>query len=277
MSAGWDDEAWAALQAELDAWRASGRRATFWWRDDDAGASHPGFDRLLALSGRLAVPLGVAVVPAWLTEPVATALRAAPRAVAVLQHGWAHANHETTAAPGETKVRPAECGPARPAARVLAELAAGRVLLAATVGPRLLPVLVPPWNRIAPAVVAGLRDHGYGALSAFGPRPAEAETGLRHLNCHVDPIRWREDRRFVGGAVLCEALRTHLRARRTDQADPREPTGLLTHHRDLDPAAWRVLETLLSRLLAHPAAAFPPVPTLLRPDPDHPPGDASDA
>jgi hypothetical protein len=55
----------------------------------------------------------------------------------------------------------------------------------------------------------------------------------------------------------------HLLARREGQVDPTEPTGLLTHHHDLDSAGWAFLEALLSRLVTHPAAAFPPLPSLL--------------
>src|SRR5262249_38802804 len=84
--------AWSAFAAELGAWQAAGRVATFWWRDDDAGRPHPGFERLLALAARTGVPLGLAVVPAWLAPEVATALRDAPPAVAVLRHRRAPPN-----------------------------------------------------------------------------------------------------------------------------------------------------------------------------------------
>jgi len=260
----WDEVAWATFADELDAWCAAGRIATFWWRDDDAGTPHPGLERLLALAGRRRIPLGVAAVPAWLEPEVATALAGAPAAVAVLQHGWAHANHETSPPPGERKVRPAECGAARPADVVLAELTGGWARLRATFGPRALPVLVPPWNRIAPAVVAGLPAAGYRALSAFGGGDAGAGTlALRRLDCHADPIVWREGRRFAGAAATLERLRGHLVARREGRADPAEATGLLTHHRDMGPDFWTFVDEWLARLAAHPAARFPPVGSLI--------------
>ena len=40
---------WADLDAELDRWKAAGRAATLWWRDDDATRPTPALDRLLAL------------------------------------------------------------------------------------------------------------------------------------------------------------------------------------------------------------------------------------
>lgn len=265
MSDAWDERAWRALAAELDAWREAGRRASFWWRDDDAGAPHPALERLLALAAETGVPLGLAVVPAWLAADVAGLILGTPAAVTVLQHGFAHENHETATAPGRRKVLRAECGAVRPAATVLGEIAEGRARLAALVGARLLPVFVPPWNRIAPAVVAGLPALGYGALSAFGPRPAaEPAPGLAQVNCHADPIVWREGKRFAGAGVTLDRLRAHLQARREGGAEPSEPTGLLSHHRDMDPAFWTFARELLPRLGEHRAVLFPPLASLAR-------------
>jgi hypothetical protein len=250
------------LSAELDEWRAAGRVATLWWRDDDAGPAHPAFTRLLALAGRVPVPLALAVVPAWLEDPVAAHLEAAPAGLAVLQHGVAHRNHEPPGPPG-TRQKRLECGPARPAAAVLAELAEAGTRLRHRLGPRCLPVLVPPWNRIDARVTDGLPAHGYRGLSTFGARTSpEPARGLRQVNCHVDPIVWREGRRFAGIAASLEGLCRHLADRRAAQVDPGEPTGLLTHHRELSEAGWAWLETLLDRLRVHPAVAFPPVRAL---------------
>jgi hypothetical protein len=263
MTEAWDEAAWRAFADELDAWQAAGGRATFWWRDDDAGRADAAFERLLALATRAEAPLAVAVVPAWL-EPAATArLLAAPAAVRVFQHGWAHANHEPPPPPGAGKLRPAECGATRPPAVVLAEAVRGRARLAEALGERLLPVFVPPWNRVAPAVAAALAGEGYRALSTFGPRPArEAAPGLVQLNTHADPIRWREGKRFVGAGATLAALGRHLADRRQGRADPAEPTGLLTHHRDMTEPFWRFLDEWLGRLRAHPAAVWPAVPSL---------------
>jgi hypothetical protein len=257
----WDGVAWERLTAELDRWPPLG--ATFWWRDDDAGAAGPAFDRLLALAAAHAVPLALAVVPAWLDEAVAAAIRDAPPDLLVVQHGYAHRNHEPPA-PDGTRGRPAELGVARPVDAALAELAAGRARLAGLVPTRLRAALVPPWNRIAPAIRAALPSAGYQVLSTFGSRPAAvAGPGLHVLNCHVDPIRWRAGKRFGGAAWTLDQVTAHLAARRGAAVDPAEPTGLLTHHRDLPPPAWACLDELLGRLRAHPAVALPPLDRLL--------------
>src|SRR5215467_5061039 len=115
----WDRTAWEALAAELDAWGAGRQRATFWWRDDDAGPPAPALVRLLDLARDLELPLGLAVVPAWLQPETAVLVREHLPRVAILQHGIAHENHETVPPPGFTKLKPMELGPGRPAVAVL--------------------------------------------------------------------------------------------------------------------------------------------------------------
>jgi hypothetical protein len=261
VTAVWDAGAWERLARELDRWPPGA--ATLWWRDDDAGAAGPALDRLLGLAAAHGTPLALAVVPAWLDEAAAAAVREGPPGLRVLQHGYAHRNHEPPA-PDGTRGRPAELGAARPREVALAELALGWARLSASVPSRLRPALVPPWNRIAPVIRDALPGAGYRVLSAFGPRGAAgAGAGPRALNAHVDPIEWRAGRRFGGAARTIEQVTVHLVERRLGRVDATEPTGLLTHHRDLTPAAWECLDALLGRLRAHPAVSFPPLDPLL--------------
>jgi predicted deacetylase len=256
-----DGAAWDRLVAELDRWPP--RSATVWWRDDDAGAGGPAFDRLLAMATAHAAPLALAVVPAWLDEMVAAAIREGPPGLRVVQHGYAHRNHEPPA-PDGARGKPAELGAARSPETALAELTAGWARLATLVPARLRAVLVPPWNRIAPGVRDALPGAGYRVLSTFGPRAVTAPSaGLRTLNTHVDPIEWRAGKRFGGAAWTLDQLTAHLADRRLGRVDPAEPTGLLTHHRDLSAPAWACLEELLGRLRAHPGASFPSLDGLL--------------
>jgi predicted deacetylase len=257
----WDATAWAALRTELDAWPPGA--ATLWWRDDDAGAAGPALEQLLALATAHATPIALAVVPAWLDEAGAAEIRTGPAELRVVQHGYAHRNHEPTAADG-TRGKPAELGAARAPETALAELATGWARLAGLVPTRLRPVLVPPWNRIAAGIREALPAAGYRVLSTFGPRPTPArDSGLREINAHVDPIQWRSGKRFGGAAWMLDQMRHHLAERRAGRVDPGEPTGLLTHHRDLTPSAWACLDALLGHLRGHPAVAFPPLDPLL--------------
>ncbi|MGH7029984.1 MAG: polysaccharide deacetylase family protein, partial [Stellaceae bacterium] len=93
---------WSDLSHELDRWGDEGRIATLWWRDDDAAAPGGRLDRLLEIAGT--VPVALAVIPAAaelglaarLGAPAARSGAAPP--IAVLQHGWSHANHANRAA-----------------------------------------------------------------------------------------------------------------------------------------------------------------------------------
>ncbi len=240
---------WPDLIDELDAWRDEGRIASLWWRDDDAVAPAPALDRLAGLAGEHQVTVGLAVIPALAQPALAAWLGSAP--VEVLQHGWQHRSH---AAPGEKK---SELAGHRQAHAVAAELAGGFRRLGEIAGDRLRPVLVPPWNRIAPDLLPTLPRLGFRGLSAFGPRPAvEPVPGLRQVSCHVDVVDWRGGRGFVGCDRALAAVVAHLAARRTRSVDPAEPTGLLTHHAVHEESTWAFLARFVERTRRHPAARW---------------------
>lgn len=245
-------EAWARLDAELAAWRQAGRAATLWWRDDDAGDATPALRRLVALAEVHAVPLALATVPAWATPALAAAVKEAGAPVSVLQHGYAHANH---APAGEKKF---ELGPERPAPVVVAELAQGWQILEAAFGAQFVPVMVPPWNRMAPYLPPYLAELRYGGVSQFGPRARRLPArGLVQANTHVDIVHWKGPApRFAGEAKLVDEFVRHLAARRSGAADAGEPTGLLTHHAAHDEACWAFLETLFRRLAGRAAVQW---------------------
>jgi hypothetical protein len=227
-------------------WAGAGRRATLWWRDDDAGALTPALEQLLNLQAQLGVPLALAVIPERL-EAGLTLRLADSEGVVILQHGYRHSNH---ASKGE---RASELGDHRPLETVGADLAAGQRRLAAAFGERFLPVLAPPWNRISERVVERLPALGFVGLTTFRARArAEPLPGVIQVNTHCDPIKWKEGARFTGAAPALDDLISHLRARRMGAADPDEPTGFLTHHLALDATAWAFVAELLHRTHAHP-------------------------
>jgi hypothetical protein len=240
--------AWRALDEELAHWRQAGRKPVLWWRDDDAADATPALDRLLDLQRAVKVPLALAVVPANATPALAERLAQAP-GVDLLQHGYAHTNH----APAPDKKM--ELGPHRPAMFVLGELGTGRMALERLFGDRTLPVLVPPWNRIAPALIPTLPEVGYHGLSTFGiRRRAHPVSGLLQVNTHVDLIDW-QSRRFVGEAAAVAALERALAASR---AGTDEPVGILSHHLAMDEEAWDFLNSLWVRLGSMPGLKIMP-------------------
>lgn len=240
---------WRPLLGELDRWAAEGRQARFWLRDDDAVDPTPALDRLLALTGGGAIPLTLAVIPARTGPDLAARLDGAAQ-VGVALHGWSHENH---AGPGE---KSQELGPHRPAAVVLTQLKVGRERLAELHGARFLPLLVPPWNRIDPALVPRLGEAGLSALSVFGP---EQDGPMPQANCHVDLIDWRGTRGGREGVVLVAEIVARLR----DGGGVAGSVGILGHHLVHDEPAWTFLAELVERTAGHPACRWTSVTEVL--------------
>jgi len=234
---------WAVLKEELDRWPEG--RATFWWRDDDATAPSPALSRLIALGPQ---PLAIAAIPARAESALAGMLN--ETRIDVLQHGYAHVNHEPDGG------KKAELGATRPADAVIEELSHGHRRMEALFGPRFLPVMVPPWNRIADAVVARLPEAGFRGLSTYRARQRDLWPRLHRVNTHVDILDWREGGRFLGPSAAIALVIAHLAARRGGEADPEEPTGLLTHHARMDEDAFAFTASLLERLSSHPAVQW---------------------
>ena len=211
---------WTPLRAAL---RAAGRPVRFWWRDDDAIAPTPALERLEGLARAARMPVHIAVIPANATPELAAITTGSDTLVPVV-HGWAHAD---TSAPDGKK---SEFQRDRPEAEN--ETARGLARMRDLFGPSLVPMFVPPWNRISDALVAKLAAQGYRGLSTFGTRGAETAHGLRVINTHVDPIFWRGNRGLADTGGIIDSAVAHLRSGSS------EPLGLLTHHLVHTPDIW---------------------------------------
>lgn len=269
------ETAWARLDQALTRLHAAGRQLAFWWRDDDAVAATPQLDRLLDLARQYHLPMALAVVPGLAETSLVQRLKSLSPdrpEVVVLQHGWKHQNH---AGPGAKK---SEYPASRDPTVCLAELSQGRAHLAALFGPRFLPVLVPPWNRCADALIPHLASQGFtgisGGLSGFPKR----DKALIHAHAGIDPVDWASRRTLLPGttglrplaAVLDQiiipaetALTPQHAASRPlflqtpmPQTSPPPPLGILTHHLIHETPLWSFLDQLFARLTRHPAVRF---------------------
>lgn len=233
----------------LDDRAASGRPASLWLRDDDAVEPTHALGRFLAITQGHAVPVTLAVIPEETGVALEAYLAVRPL-VSVALHGWSHRNY----APSTEKKQ--ELGPHRPAALVLAELASGMSKLSALYGDVLLPLLVPPWNRISPALLPQLAGIGIGWLSVFGPEKAR---GIPEMNTHVDVMDWHGTR---GGRPL-DVLFGEIAARIETMGEG-AAMGLLTHHLVHDAAVESFLEALFALTSGHAGCRWVPAADLLR-------------
>jgi len=243
-------ELFTPLLDELDVWSRAGVVAGLWWRDDDAAAPCAALERLTRLGADHGAACGLAVIPARIEPGLRDHVLAAP-GLLVLQHGYAHVNH---APPGNGAW---ELGPHRPAAEVLSELRAGMRTLGDLFGERFVPAVVPPWNRMDPALLALLPGLGYRGVSAEAGADAPAPPGLRRADAHCDLLTWKHGpARFAGLEKCVTSIAEHLKEKRSGRMNPDEPTGVLTHHLEMDEDAWGFMDDLLSATRSHPAAVW---------------------
>lgn len=241
--------AWEALTAELDLWAAAGRTAYFWWRDDDAVETTPALDRLLNLQGRSGIPLALAIIPARAQDSLVSRLSGRP-GIAALQHGLAHENHAI--APEKKSEFPTT----RPLSERLSDLRRGQALMRAQFSDRLLPLFVPPWNRLGTDLLPGMTAAGLSAVSGFAPRKTYwAAPGLAWLNTHIDPIDWHGTDNPAAAHRSLAAAAAHLRAMRLGEMSE-QALGLLTHHLRHDDTIWEFMTVFLAMTGSHPAVRW---------------------
>ena len=241
---------WRPLDVELNHWRAESLPLPLWWRDDDAVAPSPALEQLSALSHRLGLPVHLAIIPEQAQPELATYLQEHPELIPLV-HGWSHQNHAQT---GQKKC---EFPDQRSIDEALQDIEAGLARLQSLFGGAALPIFVPPWNRISADLLPWLAGAGFSALSTFTPRKTpKAAPGLWQINCHLDPIDWRGSRSLYAPEQLISQVVQHLRDRRLDRADNKEPYGILTHHLVHDAAIWHFTEALLDRLLTGPGRVW---------------------
>ncbi len=239
------------LTAHLDWFAERGQKVRFWWRDDDATEPSEALDTLLSFSSRHDIDVALAVIPKQATQALADRLKTEPHAI-VLQHGWQHRNFQRK----DLGEKAAELGSRRNPDELMAELAKGKARLEELFGASFVPAMVPPWNRIAPGVARLLPDIGIHSLSTYLP---EVFPGLMMVQTHVDIIKWKTERRFIGWKSAANKLDFQLCRRRTN---PDEPLGILTHHLDHDDGCSEFLDEFLSIATHHDGADWPRVKAL---------------
>ncbi len=237
---------WSLFHTALDRIADTGKQAQFWLRDDDAISVTAALRQLAQWADSADTEILLALVPSMADQELAALIAATPALVGAV-HGWAHQNH----APDSEKKQ--ELGSHRPIETVCAELAGAYQRTAQVCGDRMLPVLVPPWNRISPDVVQCLPELGFSGISTF----ADAFTdhpipGLQVQNSHIDIIAWRGNR---GGRPSIDLIKEMVTALEQRAANG-QPIGILSHHLVHDAAAWSFLDDLSAAVDRHAGARW---------------------
>lgn len=239
-----------SVRRELDLWHRQRRTAQFWWRDDDAQDISQELSGMLGVAREHGVAIGLSVIPAKVKPRLAAALKR-ERHAQVLVHGLAHQNHAREA---QAKC---EFGGARSLDEIIGDLTRGISLLRGAFGADVLPVLVPPWNRIRPQALRALPKLGYRGISTWKPRPsAKPVAGLVQVNTHLDVIDWRRGRVLKDERLIASLLLRKLRWRREKRARAEEPLGILTHHAYWSAEKERLIGRFLEATRGHPAVRW---------------------
>lgn len=229
------DDIWNRLETILS---ASPPAQLFFRADDVAIPSHKQ-NRLLRMFWQHRMPLGCALVPAWLNEARWRAISAEAQhheLFAWHQHGWNHQNHQLSG-------KKQEFGPDLDCDKKRAAIVRGRDKLQKLLGHHFLPFFTPPWNRVDQETMHILHDEGFLGISRYAGDKLAPIPGLPDIPVNVDLHTRKEPSAETGWQALFNELRTALGTGRA---------GLMIHHQRMNGAAFEFLDKLLPRLKNHP-------------------------
>ena len=242
MSA-WLAPMWLALDARE-------RQLEVFFRDDDAGWCDGRLFQLLDLFEEYACPVDLAVIPAAVTDSLASALLARRQAgcrVGFHQHGFSHDNHEPHG-------RPCEFGPSRPAALQCRDVAEGHRRLKTYFAEYIDPIFTPPWNRCSVHTGRGALASGLRAISCDITAPPLGVSGLAECPVHIDWFAKSNGRRLDRPDWAVRLAR--------QVANAAAPLGIMLHHAEMDAAELEACEQVVRTLCAHPAIVVLPMSQL---------------
>jgi hypothetical protein len=209
------------------------------FRDDDVAVPGDRFAKMMGLFKSLAVPISLAVVPAWLTrnrwQEIRYQFNAGSRLWCWHQHGWRHVNHEKSG-------KKQEFGPSRSSAQLSEDLLKGRRRLEDVIGKRFYPVFTPPWNRCSAEALRLIYDLGYKAVSRR-PSTHPAPVNIKDLPVRLDLHTRKDTQFFRGWKDFLQEIEHSLSS---------GCCGIMLHHRRMNPYAFACLEVLLNLLVTHP-------------------------
>ena len=240
-----------SIDAAMDS-RSRRHPVDVFFRADDVAVPSGSFNRLMALFIRHQIPLALAIVPAWLTNPRWEYMRHLAEQAPTLwnwhQHGWCHANHEP-------KGKKQEFGPARGPEALSTDLTRGRQRLEMLLGERFVPIFTPPWNRCSQITLELLATANYLGVSRSDGATPRAPQGLTEINVNVDLHTRRKMTPAQAWPDLWQELQGAIQSGQC---------GFMIHHQRMNPAAFEFLNILLTKLARHKQFRFTSLKELTR-------------
>lgn len=237
------------FQADLTATLERGIRTfgkvRFIFRADDIGVPGDRFFRMTDLFLSHGIPLGLAVVPAWLTrqrwDSLAGVARAGGRLLIWHQHGWRHINHEPAG-------KKQEFGPSRTRQEVFRDIGQGRTRLESILQQSFTQIFTPPWNRCGRDALDALAELRFTAVSgSVGSFPG-CPDALAEFPMHADLHTRKDTTPDQGRQAFLEELSRGM-------AGP--ACGIMLHHTRMTPQAFIFLEFLLQQIVRYPEIECP--------------------
>lgn len=217
------------------------------FRADDVGAGGRAFNALCEIFRSYQIPLGMAIVPAWLSDVREKQLfAAAPKEEPLWgwhQHGWRHVNWERAG-------KKSEFGEQRPIEKQWRDIQQGQQKMRDIFGDQLVNVFTPPWNRVSGSTLRILQELGFDGVSMgkYFPRGLRPPLTMKNLRVNLDLHTRKGKDSLKDFQDILEEMAT-LFARR-------EPVGIMLHHQRMTYFAFEFLDEMLSLFKNLPGIQF---------------------
>lgn len=203
------------------------------FRADDIGIPSYRFQQLIKCFQKHRLPLCLATVPGWLTEP---RLKELYRFTGTNnaqwcwhQHGHVHRNFEKVGKKGEF-------GPTRTKSDVHSSLGKGRKRLEQLLDKDFQPVFTPPWNRCSIDTLQALADLDFKAISRSKGALPTTFPQLPDFQVNVDLHTRKEDEPSLAAQNFLAEI---------EQGFTSGLCGIMIHHQRMNGAALALLDLLL--------------------------------
>jgi hypothetical protein len=225
----------------------SGQPTTVFFRNDDAGWSDHRLASLCECFIEHRIPLDIAVIPKAMSSDSVSLLRSlmasAPTLLHIHQHGFSHANHQTSG-------RSCEFGNERSALQQFNDIAQGKDILEGCFGDKLEPFFTPPWNRCVRDTFDALKNLGFRLVSRIAGSDDKKQACFPELPVTIDWLKKHKGERLRHEqfcTYACDVLASR---------DRHNAVGIMLHHAAMDQYERQRLAKFLVTMRNNPGVRF---------------------